>query len=230
MRYYISHRLVALSGEAHRDAWRLPAPELVDKVAGLVRRIINAPGFAAMLLPNATADRIAQVAEKLSNVAGKESARLTLELIARIDIAPDKIELHLDAHAIVEAINADAAALATNALTASFPFQLRKRGVETKIILADSPARTDETLIRNIAQAHAWFERIKVGDTFAQIAKTEATSKRRIQQMIALAFLAPDTVRDVLNGNQPIGFTSDWCKNHELPGNWSEQRRILATL
>ncbi|MEM7520706.1 MAG: hypothetical protein AAF307_06675 [Pseudomonadota bacterium] len=85
-------------------------------------------------------------------------------------------------------------------------------------------------MIRNIARAHAWYERIKSGETFAAIAKTDGTSKRRIQQMIGLAFLAPDLVRDVLDGKQPVGFTSDWCKNHELPADWNEQRQLLATL
>ena len=68
------------------------------------------------------------------------------------------------------------------------------------------------------------------GKTFAEIAETETTSKRRIQQMIDLAFLAPDIVRGVLQGKQPLGFTSDWCLRHDVPSDWTEQRRILATL
>jgi hypothetical protein len=52
----------------------------------------------------------------------------------------------------------------------------------------------------------------------------------RIQQMIDLAFLAPDIVRDVLDGKQPIGFTSDWFKQHGLPSDWKSQRQLLATL
>lgn len=78
--------------------------------------------------------------------------------------------------------------------------------------------------------AHHWFALIKAGKTFAEIADREGTSKRRIQQMIDLAFLTPDIVRDVLDGKQPIGFTSDWCKQHTLPTDWSEQRALLATL
>ena len=62
------------------------------------------------------------------------------------------------------------------------------------------------------------------------IAAAEGTSKRRVQQMIDLAFLAPDIVRDVLDGKQPIGFTSDWCLRHEIPSDWSKQRAIVASL
>jgi len=109
---------------------------------------------------------------------------------------------------------------------------LRKAGfaVETKIILADTPAGIDETLVRNVAKAHAWFERIKAGETFTEIAAAESMHKNRIQQMICPAFLAPDIVRDVLDGKQPLGFTSDWCKSNTLPAHWHDQRRLLATL
>jgi hypothetical protein len=55
-------------------------------------------------------------------------------------------------------------------------------------------------------------------------------SKRRIQHIIGLAFLAPDIVRDVVDGRQPMGFTSDWCKRRGLPSDWAEQRVLLATL
>ena len=105
-----------------------------------------------------------------------------------------------------------------------------KRGVETKLIIGDAPTGQDETLIRNIAKAHHWFAQIKSGKTFTEIAASEGASKRRIQQMIDLAFLAPDIVRDVLDGKQPIGFTSDWFKQHGLPSDWKSQRQLLATL
>ncbi|WP_293441678.1 hypothetical protein [Planktotalea sp.] len=48
--------------------------------------------------------------------------------------------------------------------------------------------------------------------------------------MINLAFLAPDIVRDVLEGTQPFGFTSDWCKHHSLPVSWTEQPTLIAAL
>lgn len=89
-----------------------------------------------------------------------------------------------------ESINQDA-------LESRHPFRLRKRGVETRLVMADAPTGQDETLIRNIARAHSWLERIKAGETFAQIAEAEGTSKRRVQQMIDLAFLAPDIIRDL---------------------------------
>ncbi|EIE52700.1 hypothetical protein C357_02344, partial [Citreicella sp. 357] len=92
---------------------------------------------------------------------------------------------------------------------------------------ASSP---DETLIQNIAKAHLWFEQIKAGRTLSEIAKAEGTTNGRIYQLIDLAFLAPDIIRDVLDGKHPPGFTSDWCVRHTLPGDWQDQRALIATL
>lgn len=48
--------------------------------------------------------------------------------------------------------------------------------------------------------------------------------------MIDLAFLAPDIIRDVLDGKQPVGFTSEWLLRHDLPSDWQDQRALIATL
>lgn len=63
----------------------------------------------------------------------------------------------------------------------------------------------DNTLIRNIARAHLWFEQIKAVETYSQIAASEGAHKSRVHQMIGLAFLAPDIVQCVLDGKQPPG-------------------------
>ncbi|KRS12717.1 resolvase [Roseovarius atlanticus] len=230
LRYYISHRLVAQAGEAHSDAWRLPAEDLESKVAKLVQMMLAEHGFSTKLVRGASADAIGRQAATLAaHAAGADPATL-LGLVGRIDIMPGQLDLRLGAGTLAELLGIDPDDLDRTNLDRSFPFQLRKRGVETKIVLNDAPTGTDDTLIRNIAKAHAWFERIKEGETVSEIAANEATSKRRIQQLVGLAFLAPDIVRDTLEGRQPLGFTSEWCLRHDLPSDWAEQRQLLATL
>lgn len=187
-------------------------------------------GFAAKLVQGASADAIGRHAAKLAAHAVDADPAKLLGLVGRIDIMPGRLGLRLEPAALSNLIDIAPDDLDQTYLSTSFPFQLRKRGVETKIILNDVPSGTDDTLIRNIAKAHAWFERIKAGETVSEIAASEGTSKRRIQQLVGLAFLAPDIVRDVLEGRQPIGFTSEWCLRHDLPSDWTEQRQLLATL
>ncbi|WP_343117284.1 recombinase family protein [Ostreiculturibacter nitratireducens] len=229
-RYYISHRMAARSGEKHPGAWRLPAEELETRIAGLVGATLSRPGFVASLLASGAADVIAQASAAISNLTAEASVQDLLAFVELIDIAPGILTLGLSAGLIAEQLAIEPNVIDADRLASSHPFQRRKRGVETKIVLAGAPAGRDDTLIRNIARAHVWFESIKAGQTFEQIAGSAGTSKRRIQDMIGLAFLAPDIVRDVLDGKQPVGFTSDWSKSHELPSDWSDQRALLATL
>ena len=230
LRYYISHRLVAKSGEAQQDAWRLPAAELESRMVDLLRKLLPGPGFVTKLLPDATTDQIGKAASALAEVGDKAEPDTLFGLITRIDVAPGRLDLQLNADAVAKAIGAESCKIAEDALFATFPFRLRKRGVETKIILADAPAGIDEALIRNIARAHLWFEQIKTGSTLSEIAKAERTTNGRIHKLINLAFLAPDIIRDILDGKQPLGFTSDWCVRHTLPGDWQDQRMLIATL
>ena len=94
-------------------------------------------------------------------------------------------------------------------------------------MLAEPAPELDHTLIRNVARANEWMAAIQEGRSFEEIAADAGTSKRRVQQMIHLAFLAPDIVGEILRGAQPPGLTSDWLKTHDLPSCWREQQRLL---
>lgn len=229
-RYYISHRLAARRGEAGVTGWRLPAEELEARVESIVRDMLSDVTLAGMLIAGPDIDEIAHLSSALVSLTSGAGRAEVLELVWRVDIAPETLNLAVDAHALAGRVDFDPDCLDKTALTKSVPFQLRKRGVETKLVLADAPVGRDDTLIRNIAHAHKWFGQIKVGRSFDEIAEEEGISRRRIQQMIDLAFLAPDIIRDVLDGKQPLGFTSDWCLRHQLPSEWSEQRTLRATL
>ena len=237
LRYYVSHRLVR--GTAPRDpsGWRLPAPELEAKVADLIRRHMNRPEFRAGILHSATTDETAQIEETLAPLgrvapdAGGDAEASHLALIERIDIAPGDLRIKMSADRLAELFRADPSRMVEEALAFTSPFQHRKRGVETKLIIGgDAPAEIDETLLRNIGLAHRYFEQVRSGRTFGEIAKSKGASKRRIQQVIELAFLAPDTIRSVRDGKQPAGLTSDWLMRHAFTPIWSEQRELFSTL
>ena len=50
------------------------------------------------------------------------------------------------------------------------------------------------------------------------------------QDAIGYAFMAPDIVRAIVDGRQPVGLTSSYLLHHPLPDDWEEQRALVATL
>lgn len=230
LRYYVSHRLIKHSGEASKDGWRLPAEELEQKVADVLRSHINRSSFIGRIAVDASASTIAIAKDKVQSVCARQSVKQLLELIERIELSPGELHVTISAEKLGVLLEQYLEDTTQAHLTIIAPFQLRKRGVETKLVFGDEPQGRDQTLIKNIAKAHAWYQQIKDGKTLSQIATADSTSNRRVQQMLDLAFLAPDIVRDVLNGSGPTGLTSDWTMRHALPADWSEQRVLLATL
>ncbi len=99
-----------------------------------------------------------------------------------------------------------------------------------KMIAANGTAEIDQKLLTNVALANRWYQLLKAGHSFDEIASEAGTSKRRVQQIVELAFLAPGIVRDITIGLQPNGLTSDWCLRHALPAEWQAQRERIKAL
>ena len=103
-----------------------------------------------------------------------------------------------------------------DALRIHAPFRLRRRGVETKLVLGNPTKSVDRTLLRNIANALSWLDRIKAGKTYEQIATEDAIPTDRVRKAIRHAFLAPDIVRAIVEGHQPVGLTSSYLLHHPV--------------
>ncbi len=217
-RYYISQKLVTgvCRGDEKQRTWRIPAAQLEDPIGGAVQRHIRD-------LRVRGSDQIITSGEDM--VIDHNSALQTIECVA---IKPGKLTIQLDPSRVQACLKYKTPA-ASGALQLILPFTERRRGVEMKLII-EGDATIDERLLRNIANANHWYKRIKQGATFDQISNETGTSKRRIQQMIHLAFLAPDIVRQITQGKQPMGLTSDWLLLHSMPADWDAQRKRIANL
>jgi hypothetical protein len=84
-------------------------------------------------------------------------------------------------------------------------------------------------LTRNIAKARKFHDAIKQGQSFNDVAKFENLSRRRVMQIIDLAFLAPAIVRSVVAGEPPLGLTTKWLSGNPPAGvQPAEIKRYLA--
>jgi hypothetical protein len=121
-------------------------------------------------------------------------------------------------------------ALTDEQLSLSAPFRQRRRGVELKLVVGDPAAKPDETLISNLGRAHAWFADLRAGRSYAEIAEAAGTSKRRVMQLVPLAFLIPELTCEILDGRQPAGLTSDLLIKQGVPEDAADQRRLFDAL
>ncbi|MCB1348210.1 MAG: recombinase family protein [Maritimibacter sp.] len=227
LRYYISRRLVTDRSGKHPDAWRLPADQVEGLVSGLIRQHLARPNAATLIVQDASAAELPGISERLGN--RKEDPDY-LALVERADLCPGSLRLRLDLHALAQLTGCHPDRINPDKLTVEAPFRIRRRGVELKLHLHDAPPEIDQTLIRNIVKARRWLAMVIDGKTFAEIAQAEGTSKRRVQDIVDLAMLAPELLDAIAKGEQPEGFTSDTLIKSGFPAIWSEQRQQFAAL
>ena len=110
-------------------------------------------------------------------------------------------------------------------ILAPFPLASTRRRDQAR---SGQPTKSvDRTLLRNIRNALSWLDRIKAGKTYEQIATENAIPTDRVRKAIRYAFLAPDIVRAIVEGRQPVGLTSSYLLHHPLPDDWEKQRVLV---
>ena len=92
------------------------------------------------------------------------------------------------------------------------------------------PIRTErrDALLRAVATGRAWLKELSAGQIteIEAIATREGRSKRSVQMMVSLAFVAPDIIEAAVRGSLPrgIGLT----RLMDLPPLWADQRQALG--
>lgn len=234
LRYYISSRLVNDRSGNHPDAWRLPAPELEQGILGRLRAWLSAPGQASRLLHAPRADEMQDIATRIdaliAELDGRHAAALLRALVAAVRIAPGRMEIRVAAEALAGRLQVAPARLDPDHLVLAAPFRIRRRGVETRVLLGDRPAEADRVLIRNLMKARDWFAALTCGESYTEIAAREGVATQRIQQLLPLAFLAPEIVQRIAEGRQPVGLTTEWLITNDLPVRWHDQRVLISRI
>ncbi len=232
--YYISSRLVNDRSGKHPDAWRLPAPELEQGIIGRLRAWLTAPGQASRLVRDPLAEEMARIGTCIDSLVaeldGRHAAAVLRALVASVRIARGRMAIEVAAEALAERLQVAPERLDPACLVLEAPFRTRRRGVETRVVLGDQPAEPDRVLIRNLVKARDWFGALTRGESYAEIAAREGTSKQRIQQLLPMAFLAPDIVQMIAEGRQPVCLTTERLITADLPVRWDEQRALVSRL
>lgn len=223
--YYISKSLKVKSAAEHKgQGWRLSARAFEQQIDAAIRKHLSA-AIPRGLLPNADAQKIAAAARQIGT-----SEFDALVLVKRIQIGERQLNITLCQDTVAARLNESSSLIEALFLTFCSQFTLRRRGVETKLIIQGGSVPRDNILILNVARAQAWLSEIQHGRTKQDIATENGLSIKRIQQILEFAFLSPEIVQSIIDGSQPSGFTTDWCLTHEIPASWSKQSQVLKRL
>ena len=92
-------------------------------------------------------------------------------------------------------------------------------------------SRCDPALIEAIAGGRKWFEEFVTSRarSLQELAKREGITRRYIRRPVSLAFLSPDLVEAVLHDRQPVELTATHLTELDLPPDYAEQHRLLAS-
>jgi hypothetical protein len=222
-----------------RVGWRLPARELEDRVAAAIREMLD--DESSVLEAAQKSDIDSRRIDLVLNAARTWSHRLQSEAEQTAALAAliDRVELKCDGMGVsIKLLIAETESSRTRlsdavAITRSFPMQLKRRGVELRLIVGDhhrSAATVDLPLLKAVARAHRWFDELSTGkaSSLAEIARRERLAVRYVGRVIRLAFLAPDIVETIVEGRQPTGLTAEAVTRHiEMPLEWRSQKTAL---
>jgi hypothetical protein len=160
-------------------------------------------------------------------------------LISKITIARTNIRLALNKSTLVELL-LDPPLMSKHSpgddllLEIEVTSHLLRCGKQMRLVIDDTEHQPepDPRLIGEILRARRWFEALSSGKapTIAALAKAEGVSASYVSLKISIAFLAPDIVETIIDGNQPVSFRPERLKKAcPLPASWDEQRALLLT-
>jgi site-specific DNA recombinase len=244
-RYYVSQALAKGKSKSPAGPGRIPAEEIEELVLSRLASLLqSATRILDLLQPYSLGmtetQHVAKVAQEY--LASQEKVRNDLRsMVTRVIVRQQKVELQVSKKALLQAFltpqqNDEIAGTLPaleDLILLEADAQLRRCGGEIRLLLADteqSRARPVPSLVRAVARAHDWMDRILCGEIPNQraLAKQTGFDERYISRIIPLAFLAPDITEAILEGRQVPDLSLEKCAG-DIPFEWSLQRTGLIT-
>jgi site-specific DNA recombinase len=236
-RYYVSRALVRNTSKEGQRGWRVPAPELERAVALAARTTLdNNPAILEALkaagIEDADINRLFTSAVEWRDRLTSEfdRSKILAQLVERATFSDEGIRVGLKVPVPCGTSNG-IVVQKTIKLFRFVPFKVKRRGVETRLIIngGDEPRKPDPALLKAFARARLWFDELALGQvrSIAEIARREGLAKRYVTRLTKLVFVAPAFVEAVADGetSPTISLQMLMDGRADLPMSWNEQGR-----
>jgi len=243
-RYYVSASLLAGDRPRAQKGMRVPAGDIEALVLDRLRVFFSSrTDIGDALTPLDLEARAFDAAFRNACTLSKrwlamppvEMKSLVLDIVERVTIAANRIDIWLNRAKIAAGLEAEGASQRPDLdpITLSIEAKLRRAGKGKRLVIANGAgAEVNAGLAAMIAEAFALRNHLMSGSD----ASIEAMSGRlgmnkcRLTSLVRLSHLAPEIVGALLAGRHPIELTPirllQLSKN--LPHDWKEQRRFLG--
>ena len=243
-RYYTSQAAIRrVSGATGIP--RIPAHDIEKIVKTRIQSLLAAPGpllNGSRRSPEAEAFRDAarRKAKTWPKLSGVEQNEFLRKVARRVVLGQSTLLIRLSRQAVIQAVTGsspdhmarrDRVAAGTHD---TFELTCEMRTMQHAGVVhlepADEKGRAEPmrstSLIKAIARARMWYEKLLSGDvqTFRTIAAQTGMTQRYISRILKGALLAPELVEAVLDGRQPAEMSFERLTTN-LPLAWSAQTR-----
>ncbi|MEX0305909.1 MAG: recombinase family protein [Ruegeria sp.] len=224
LRYYISNRLI--SGGKDISGWRLPGPALEHAVSDVIVRHLRDAAATHQVLAQPEAGSAAVIQTSIADLVTRlrrQCGQVGADILANGRIARGQINLELNRKTLASTLGITADHLHPDLTHITAPFDLRRRGVEAKVIAGDMAPQPDPYLRSMLIRAHGWARDLKAGVQLMEIARRENLPGAFIRTRAQLAFLSTKIQTAILDGTQPPELTLKRLVSVTHPLDWAEQ-------
>ncbi len=173
------------------------------------------------------------------SVPPAEIHKLIRSAIKRVIAHEQRVELYVSRSELRDALAEDHALSSTQVpgddlFILETEAKLKRCGGEIRLVVrpksgGEIVGKSAPALLRAVARASAWRQRMVDGSLHngRSIAGSSGLNPRYVRRVLQCAFLAPNIVEAILDGQQPHNLTVGklW---RDLPMDWGEQRRRLG--
>ncbi|WP_352546516.1 recombinase family protein [Mesorhizobium australicum] len=242
-RYYVSKQFVDERRKGS-EGWRLPAPALESVVEHRLNRILSDQAQLSDWIRQwadsgeiqAAMRRVEELRSRWVSDTADAKRSLLQKVVRKITLKPGSLTIELDHRSLSELLLDRTLPPNEGAQVTSIecPIGMKRRGVETRIVLTDgsnSSREPDGALIDLLRRAHLYLGQLTDGAnrTLTEVAMLNGTVTSEVSRLLPFAFLAPKIAANIVAGDQPVQLTahrlSRWS---DLPLAWADQAALLG--
>jgi site-specific DNA recombinase len=242
-RYYVSRQFVD-QRRNKSEGWRLPAQAVESIVEQKLIQILSdhaqlSDWIQQWAEPGEIGSAVRRSDELRSSwqLGNSETKRSLLQkIVVRITLKQSSLTIEIDRHALSGLLLDRVLPLAAELETTAFEsaFDIKRRGVETRLVLTDQSINNrepDAALIDLLRRANVYLGQLtdSANRSLTDVASLSGTDVSEVSRLLPLAFLAPKIAACIVAGCQPVELSAQRLSRiGELPHNWPDQVKTLG--